>query len=180
MSAKKKQPIDWVVLDGADVFCRRCGRREQVFPVRITKAGTDYAYETIDLFTKDHSKCVVTETSPSAMAGRSPYHWLQSGDTGTSSITICRVMSGEGDATRVGWPIDPSDFGRCYRLLKLFPQWRERLPEVAAVHPDTPWVAYVREWDLMTALWEEESPSGWAPKLYDLMKQLQGETRGAA
>jgi hypothetical protein len=67
-------------------------------------------------------------------------------------------------------PRDPSDFGRCYRMLKLFPELRERLPEVASACPE--WSGLVGAWAELEALWEQESPSGKCPALYDRMKAL--------
>src|SRR4051812_45875580 len=46
--------------------------------------------------------------------------WLKNGDTGISSLTILEVMTGH-TAERTDTPLDPSDFGRCYRLLKVMP-----------------------------------------------------------
>lgn len=108
-----------------------------------------------------------------------PTEWLLGGDTGTSSQTICAVMTG----SKIDWadvPADPSDFGRCYRLLRHFPEWKARLGEVVARYPE--WTALVREWDALTVLYEEEiqNPNGKAPKLYGKMKELIDEGRIAA
>ncbi len=101
--------------------------------------------------------------------------WRAGGDTGTSSLTIWSVMTGrtvtdDRGRVRVGVPWDPSDFGRCHRLLEQFPAWRARMPEVAAAYPE--WAALVAEWDALTALFLEELPSGKAPKLYVRMQLL--------
>lgn len=101
--------------------------------------------------------------------------WLTNGDTGTSSLTIYHVMIGRPHAPNF-WPnvpADAGDFGRCYRLLKVMPSWRARLPEVAATHPS--WLALVEAWDELTALFEQESPSGRYPKLSARMRQLRGD-----
>jgi hypothetical protein len=102
--------------------------------------------------------------------------WLAGGDTGISSKTIWSVMTGRAfDDAR--WhpsiPHDPSDFGRCHRLLEQFPTWRERLGEVAAQHRS--WTKLVEAWDELTALYVEEFPSGRAPKLYARMQELKAE-----
>lgn len=99
-----------------------------------------------------------------------------SGDTGTSSKTIAHVMLGV-RAPRYGpdVPYDPGDFGRCYRLLKLFPLWELRLPEVAEAYPA--WSGLVREWSRLSALYEEELPSGKAPRLYARMQELRKESQ---
>src|SRR6516164_3966881 len=52
--------------------------------------------------------------------------WLEGVDTGISSETIWRTLTGE-TPSDTDVPCDPSDFGRCYRLLKIMPEWRPRL-----------------------------------------------------
>ena len=120
-----------------------------------------------------------------------PAEWLLSGDTGTSSKTICAVMTGS-DGDRLGDPpYDNDDFGRCYRLLQLFPAWRRRLPEVAARYPM--WGPMVASWGQLTALWESYcdalghvGPKEYAANkdtaktLYNRMKVLIDEGRIAA
>ncbi len=115
-----------------------------------------------------------------ACHGMTPEDWACSGDTGLSSLAIWEVMTGRRAHALANWgsgrsPLDPDDFGRCYRLLQHFPAWRARLPEVAARFPH--WAPLVREWDRMTALYEEElkNPDGMAPKLYALMQALRKE-----
>jgi hypothetical protein len=110
--------------------------------------------------------------------------WIVGRDTGTSSKTIWSVMMGV-EPDYQSEPSDPDDFGRCYRLLALIPEWRPRLPEVAAKYPV--WSALVREWDALTALYEDEIINGpkvkgyrSLPKLYDRMKELIDEGRLAA
>jgi hypothetical protein len=81
--------------------------------------------------------------------------WLHRNDTGTSSLTIFSVLAARPDVLagrRGDVPYDTSDFGRCYRLLKIAPGWRERLGEVAAVYPK--WAPLVAAWDELTVLYE--------------------------
>lgn len=115
-----------------------------------------------------------------------PVAWLTGGDTGTSSKTIWFVMMGRESTERYFWPSppsDPSDFGRCHRLLRLMPSWRQRLPEVSAKYPK--WQGLVEHWDELTSLYEDELANGqknkhgerMATKTYERMKQLLGETR---
>jgi len=99
------------------------------------------------------------------------YQWTVSGDTGLSSKAIWAAMMGVESAG--DYPHDPSDFGRCYRLLKLIPEWQERLPEIAKAHPH--WQPLVDRWDEMTALYEKESPNGYCPDLYRLMISMRDE-----
>lgn len=99
-----------------------------------------------------------------------PIAWVNNGDTGTSSLTIWSVMMGR-PSQRADIPYDPSDFGRCYRLLCIMPSWRSRLAEVATAHPK--WRPFVDSWDELTALYEAEEPSGRCPKLYERMQELR-------
>ncbi len=93
-------------------------------------------------------------TTQALMVPRAALAWVVGGDTGTSSQTIWSVMVGV-KHDRPWTPLDSDDFGRCYRLLELVPEWRKRLPEVAALHPD--WKPLVREWDRLTSLYEKGS-----------------------
>lgn len=99
--------------------------------------------------------------------------WILGGDTGISSKVIWAVMMGATPA-EVDVPYDPSDFGRCHRLLQLFPEWRGRLDEVARAYPA--WGPLVREWGQLEALYEEEWPTGRAPRLYTRMQALREES----
>jgi hypothetical protein len=101
--------------------------------------------------------------------------WLCGTDTGTSSLTLFSVLTEKHAARAIAHrgprpapPQDPDDFGRCYRLLQAFPAWKSRLGEVTERYPD--WKGLVDQWDHLVALWQEESPSGECPKLYDAMK----------
>ena len=79
--------------------------------------------------------------------------WLALCDNGLSSECIADTMCGiRGDNTRR--PYDGADFGRCERLLMLYPQWRARLPEMMAVNPA--WAALVPRWDEVAAAWQAD------------------------
>ena len=101
------------------------------------------------------------------------YRWLAGGDTGISSRTIWHVMMRQ-DWDDQTWgpdvPHDPSDFGRCVRLLEEFPAWRARMGEVCAAYPK--WSGLVEAWDDLEGLYNEELPTGRAPKLWARMQAL--------
>lgn len=82
--------------------------------------------------------------------------WLAGKDTGVSSVTICLIMFGiENESPIAGSPpSDPSDFGRCYRLLQKFPHWRDKLQKVADTY--SAWQPFVDAWETMTSLYEKE------------------------
>lgn len=112
--------------------------------------------------------------------------WLRNGDTGTSSQTIWQVLMRQTVArTHNNWPCDPSDFGRCHRLLQVMPTWRARLGEVAAAFPGTPWVKLIARWDEVELLYIQqlnaEERNNRLPKrkrqpitypCYELMKEI--------
>lgn len=98
--------------------------------------------------------------------------WLLGDDTGISSRTIMAVMMGE-TVTSIGGPgvpQDPADFGRCWRMLRLFPEFRERLSEVAQKYPA--WTGLVREWDTLTAMFEKAKGAG-ETRMSDLYQKMQ-------
>lgn len=111
--------------------------------------------------------------------------WLNGDDHGLSSEAIgthmLRLQPG-----RWGWsyPLDPSDLGRCLRLLIHFPQWQKRMGEMAVHGPV--WEALVEHWRELEQLFYSEFVAagsanirdGWnAPKTYARMKELQGLAR---
>ena len=109
----------------------------------------------------------------------SPEQWIVSGDTGISSKTIWSVMMGV-EMARPYPPLDPGDFGRCWRLLILVPAWRTRLHEVSARYPV--WGPMVRDWRELERLYCAAIGAGQdtAPELYDRMQALLAEGRKAA
>lgn len=109
--------------------------------------------------------------------------WLANGETGISSKTIYAVLTGTDEDTvfntspswwRHDVPHDPSDFRRCYLLLRFIPEWKPRLHEVAERFPK--WKPFVEHWEELTRLYEEEreNADGKARKLFSRMQELRG------
>lgn len=80
--------------------------------------------------------------------------WWRGLDVGTSSAAIfsvlCRNIYLTGEAERmanVSTPMDAEDFGRCQRLISLFPEWKSKLSEIADKYPSTKWPAIIARWD---------------------------------
>ena len=109
--------------------------------------------------------------------------WITGYDTGVSSKAIwAHMMGGVPDR---GWrrrdhPYDPDDFGRCYRLLCIVPEWRPRIGEMAQYGPE--WAALAGAWEELSGLYETEVGAGKdaahrffgkiAPMLYARMRAL--------
>lgn len=103
-----------------------------------------------------------------------PHDWVMGSDTGVSSRTIWAAMMGaDMPDWRSGVPVDVDDFGRCHRLLAQFPEWRARMPEVAARFPL--WAGIVREWDELTAMYVEDLPHGWSDRMFRRLMELREE-----
>ena len=107
--------------------------------------------------------------------------WIVGGDTGISSKVIWAVMMGcvTPPVMRTP-PQDPSDFGRCYRLLKLIPEWKLRLGEVEEAMPR--WRPYIREWERLQKMYVMAIHSGakTAPAMYQLMRECAQDHTDAA
>lgn len=100
--------------------------------------------------------------------------WYRGRETGISSETIFEVMTGI-PVKRHDIPYDPSDFRRCRELLKEFPEWRQRLGEVALRFPE--WKPFVDNWDLMDKIYERDEPTDKSTELYELMRSYREDKR---
>lgn len=106
---------------------------------------------------------------PNALA-----QWWKGRDRGLSSEAIALWFT-YGDGT-TAHPIDPSDFGRCERLMRAVPEVREWFPAMANVSPQ--WARLVEQWDDIVATAEEEVPGvfdggrvyGSAPRAYAMIR----------
>ena len=91
---------------------------------------------------------------------------------GLSSKAIWGVMMDQKWPCGSNRPHDPDDFGRCYRLLELIPEWKERLIEVSQAYPN--WMPMIRDWAILTAMYEVaiDNNRPTAPSLYHYMREL--------
>lgn len=71
--------------------------------------------------------------------------WMANGETGLSSEAIAFNLA-FGQTRRRDYPLDPSDFCRCIRLLNAAPGLRKKLPEMAKVS---------KHWRRLVARWTE-------------------------
>lgn len=97
------------------------------------------------------------------------------GDRGISSETIFGAITGLNLNSSKYPPADPSDFYRCYKLIKAVPEWKTELYKVAEL--SNTWKNVVDNWDKLSELLEEQIE--WRDKdisasngMYDFMKQL--------
>lgn len=104
-------------------------------------------------------------------------NWLINGDTGVSSKTMAAIALGATNLSSTGWnidaPYDPSDFGRCYRLVQKVPEIRDHFPRIAK--KVKPFAGILREWDELVRIYERDKPKGTSDELYNRIRELRGD-----
>lgn len=101
--------------------------------------------------------------------------WKNSEDTGLSSACLGHLMMTGWVAARRDYPHDPDDLGRCLRLLRIIPEWRPRVMEMAVCGPV--WAALAARWDDLEKSMTREVGIFWekgtaAPKTYSMIEQI--------
>lgn len=104
--------------------------------------------------------------------------WLaESDDVGVSSKTIAIYLSLGVKPRGACHPLDPADFNRCLKLLKVVPELKPLLPRMRDVSPA--WEKLIGRWDeVETTLLDEvgldwcKDPRKHARKTYDLMREI--------
>lgn len=101
--------------------------------------------------------------------------WLIGSDTGVSSTTIMCTHLKIKHRWGIDAPYDPSDFGRCYRLLEQFPELRKSFPKVARKVKS--FRGILKHWDELCELYRTElaEGTGKAPRLYARIKELRAQ-----
>jgi hypothetical protein len=115
----------------------------------------------------------MADISPAALA------WIVGNETGISSKNIWKHMIGAGKPCGFS-PADPSDFGRCARLLVIMPEWRDRIAEMAKYGER--WAAITKQWQTVHDCMAEEVGIDWsrgrsASRTYDLMQSIYSEAK---
>ena len=103
--------------------------------------------------TRDNAKIWEEQIAKKLSSCNPEGQWFYGTDVGRSSAAIFAVfcdpsfMTEPEQFSQKAWPIDCDDFGRCERLLAIFPDLRGRLNEVAEAYPDTKWPKLIARWD---------------------------------
>jgi len=177
MAVAKKEKKSHVFMGNNSFRCFNCGE-ELFFPVSSKGGGWSIPLITglCKLVNKDHAKCKPSAEGKARFEYKTPEEWFKSWDTGASSLVIYAAMTGQAVTPSFPRPpSDPSDFGRCYRLLALVtPEQRRQALQAVLRHHES-WRPMLAVWNELTALWEEEhkSPDGMAPKLYKRLQELR-------
>ncbi len=142
------------------LFCLHCGGDYSIkFPIDITEMN-----KKIKSFNDLHSDCEKTWVEPNAdqektIEERAKW-WIEKGEVGLSSKTIYAACMGI-KGVQLNYPHDPSDFGRCYKLFKAIPEWRQiRYKNIIAnLHPK--WSILMDNWDMLTEMYEQNVRESW-------------------
>lgn len=99
--------------------------------------------------------------------------WSLGDDVGLSSADIVRTalkLDSINDR-EPHYPKDPSDFGRCYRLLNKFPEFMPALEELA--EKSHVWKHMFHNWGRMTDIYLRDVETGASAQLYSLMQMYE-------
>jgi hypothetical protein len=169
-------------------FCLHCG---ETYEMNLP-APVDVMVGAMGSFSKTHKKCKLTERGLACefcfefghapdKCSRLKYggdwrRWKEGPDTGASSLTLCRALAHGPDVIHqsIDTPRDASDFGRCYRLLKAIPGWRQRIGEVRHL---VGWAPLVDAWDDLERLFEEATTSGNFEPFNERMRGIEAAQR---
>lgn len=155
------------VMGNNSMRCLNCGSQQEIAMPSSLRVMAAIG----QAFVAEHRACQPTERGAARMRYSDHIGWVTSWDTGESSLAIYRFMSGGlGAGSNPAIPHDPSDFGRCFRLLAVEPEWRARMLEMASIKA---WAPFVLRWAELEALYQEEAPSGSCPKLFEALKQCR-------
>lgn len=86
--------------------------------------------------------------------------WLASGDTGMSSKALAFEFLGADYEDSYSIPIDPSDLGRCLRLIDKVPKVRGSVDSLAKKHES--WAKIAPAWDMLADSMREEVGIDWS------------------
>lgn len=114
-----------------------------------------------------------SQTTPEKDEREKVIKWLFSGDTGASSKSLAAEFFGH-RYEHCYPPLDPSDLGRCLRLIKIAPSVRKCVDSLAL--KDDRWAKAAKVWDSIAEAMEEEVGIDWskgkkAPLTYNRMRR---------
>jgi hypothetical protein len=112
--------------------------------------------------------------------GEAAVAWIADGDRGRSSETMFSAITRVAllPAADYATPLDPSDLGRCRKLLEAVPELEHALDRMAEVGPG--WARLVEAWPRLCSLMDDEVPqwrtgAGSAPQTLDAMRAAIGD-----
>jgi len=142
------------------LICLNCGGEFALpFPLPV-----DEMTKKIKAFEILHKDCPVTWKEPVSDQSKDietrAFWWFQNGERGMSSEAIwyCCMNKISG---RIDHPYDPADFGRCYKLFKAVPEWRQGHYVKLISHMSPEWTNLMKNWNKLTEMYEENVRTDW-------------------
>jgi hypothetical protein len=156
------------------LFCLNCGKMEIIpMPIEILKMTS-----MMNDFQKKHDGCENKWQQPmpdeNMTEEEKALFWFHYGEHGTSSMTIYSALAPHPltpmiHPTKYHHPLDPDDFSRCYLLLKMIPEWRNKLIILKQI--SDVWSNIIDNWDELCEMMEDQI-NGKENKMYSYMKLL--------
>ncbi len=102
-----------------------------------------------------------------AIAAQGLQAWMESDDTGGSSLYMASILSGKEFSALYYYPHGPDDLGRCIRLVAAVPEFKARISIMRDKGPE--WAAVVDNWDSWVSRYnsQDEALYGDMGKTYD-------------
>lgn len=152
------------------LFCLNCGNEfELSLPITIPDMNRK-----IKAFNELHSDCKKTWKEPTMVITedikKRMTFWLLKGERGLSSEVIFENMCEHKFKGGKHHPCDPADFGRCYKLLELIPEWKKELHKLKSISPV--WEKLVDNWDILTIQYKELVANKKDNGMYKFMESL--------
>ena len=132
-----------VIIRNHNLFCDKCGAEHKItYPTKVEDLT-----KKIKLFEELHIDCEQTWKQPTIDPALSEFAraewWWKYGERGMSSESIWVFFTKRG-SSKTAYPHDPDDFRRCYELLKVMPEWRDRINEVGLL--SNAWFQLTSNW----------------------------------
>lgn len=147
-------------------------------PADIQRAKAQYRESAIDRVRNGPKASELDEES---------VQWLAIGEQGRSSQAIfwrinAHLLFPDAKASikEIAYPLDPSDLGRCRKLLEQVPSVNERFAQVMGTMAGPVWAGLVENWECLCSTMDREAPDwrdgkGVAKETYRLMQEIVAE-----
>ncbi len=152
-----------------NLFCLNCGGEFALnYPISIKEMT-----EKIEAFNNLHKNCKKTWEEPKVDKNKSVHDramwWFEVSERGLSSMTMWNCFMGN-KGFSIHHPSDPSDFGRCWKLLETVPEWKKELYKLKSLSPI--WSNLVDNWDKLNEYYEKMREKKGDNGMYEFMRSL--------
>jgi len=167
-----KSKVDHTTFRNGDLFCSHCGGKQELpLPMQVEMLDA-----MIGAFNKIHKSCKPVwkqpEVNQNLSVSQRANWWWNNGERGASSETMWYCLADR--IKRREHPHDPDDFKRCYKLLKVIPEWKNELHKLKEI--SDVWARLVENWGKLTEMYEDNERNQWKTfkeiGMYEFMQSL--------